>query len=118
MHIYCHFLKNPPKRTLRFIWCGAEEGGLFGSQAYIKRNKALLPQIRLCFNFDMCGTTLGENHISVTGGEALKHFTEQFCREVGRSSVVRVRVQSSDSAVFADHGVPAIAIRQRGLSCA
>lgn len=94
MHIYCHFLKNPPKRTLRFIWCGAEEGGLFGSQAYIKRNKALLPQIRLCFNFDMCGTTLGENHISVTGGEALKHFTEQFCREVGRSSVVRVRVQS------------------------
>ena len=110
MHIYCHFLKNPPKRTLRFIWCGAEEGGLFGSQAYIKRNKALPPQIRLCFNFDMCGTTLGENHISVTGGEALKHFTEQFCREVGRSSVVRVRVQSSDSAVFADHGVPAIAI--------
>ena len=110
MHIYRHFLKNPPKRTLRFIWCGAEEGGLFGSQAYIERNKALMPQIRLCFNFDMCGTTLGENHISVTGGEALKHFTEQFCREVGRSSVVRVRVQSSDSAVFADHGVPAIAI--------
>ncbi len=110
MHIYRHFLQNPPKRTLRFIWCGAEEGGLFGSQAYIERNKALMPQIRLCFNFDMCGTTLGENHISVTGGEALKHFTEQFCREVGRSSVVRARVQSSDSAVFADHGVPAIAI--------
>lgn len=110
MHIYRHFLQNPPKRTLRFIWCGAEEGGLFGSQAYIERNKALLPQICLCFNFDMCGTTLGENHISVTGSEALKHFAEQFCREVGRSSVVRVRVQSSDSAVFADHGVPAIAI--------
>ncbi len=68
MHIYRHFLQNPPKRTLRFIWCGAEEGGLFGSQAYIERNKALMPQIRLCFNFDMCGTTLGENHISVTGG--------------------------------------------------
>ena len=110
MHIYRHFLKNPPRRTLRFVWCGAEEGGLFGSQAYVQCNKELLPQIRLCFNFDMCGTVLGENHISVTGGDELKHLAEQFCREDGRSSVVRARVQSSDSAVFADQGIPAIAI--------
>ena len=25
MYIYRHFLENPPRRTMRFIWCGSEE---------------------------------------------------------------------------------------------
>ena len=34
LQIYDYFKKNNPARTLRFIWCGAEEMGLLGSKAY------------------------------------------------------------------------------------
>ena len=110
MYIYKYFLKNPPKRTMRFIWCGSEEQGLYGSKAYVEQHEDLLDEIKFCFNFDMCGTVLGPNNIKVTGGDDLKYLTEQFCREVGFSAEIRVGVHSSDSAPFADRGIPAVGI--------
>lgn len=117
MYLYDYFLKNPPRRTLRFIWCGSEEQGLYGSKAYIEQNEALLGEIKFCFNFDMCGTVLGPNNIKVTGGDDLLHMTQQICRELGYSSVVERRVHSSDSAPFADRGIPAVGI-SRGTKTA
>ena len=70
--IYRHFAANPPRRTMRFIWCGGEEQGLLGSKAYIAQNEKLLKEIGFCFNFDMCGTTLGTNVIFVTGEKELE----------------------------------------------
>lgn len=110
MYIYRYFLANPPKRTMRFIWCGSEEQGLYGSKAYVEQKAELLDEIKMCFNFDMCGTILGPNNIKVTGGEDLKNFVEQFCREVGYSAEIRMGVHSSDSAPFADNGIPGIGI--------
>ena len=110
MYIYRHFLKNPPRRTMRFVWCGSEEMGLLGSKAYVAQNEALIPEIKFCFNFDMCGTILGPNHIVVTGGDDLKHFIEQFCREQGYSAEFDVNVHSSDSAPFCDRGIPALGL--------
>ena len=34
-----HFIANPPKRTVKFIWCGSEEIGLCGSKAYCEKHK-------------------------------------------------------------------------------
>ncbi len=110
LYIYRHFLAHPAKRTLRFIWCGAEEIGLCGSKAYIQQQKEAMKEIRFCFNFDMCGTILGQNLALVTGGENLKTFVEQFCREQGYSASIRVCVHSSDSAPFADQGIPAVGL--------
>ncbi len=110
MSVYHHFLMNPPKRTMRFIWCGSEEQGLLGSKAYVAQHEELLPQIKFCFNFDMCGTVLGPNHIFVTGSEALKTYAEQYCKEVGHSADIIVTVHSSDSAPFCDKGIPALGI--------
>ncbi len=110
MTIYHHFLKNPPKRTMRFIWCGSEEQGLLGSKAYVAKHEDLLPSIKFCFNFDMCGTVLGPNQIFVTGSESLKNYTEQLCKEVGHFADISVLVHSSDSAPFCDKGIPAIGI--------
>lgn len=108
--IYRHFLAHPARRTLRFVWCGSEEQGLLGSKAYIAQNEALIDKIKFCFNFDMCGTILGPNHIVVTGGDDLKHFIEQYCHEVGYSTDYDVSVHSSDSAPFCDRGIPALGL--------
>ena len=108
--IYRYFVSHPARRTLRFVWCGSEEQGLLGSKAYIAQQEALIDQIKFCFNFDMCGTILGPNHIVVTGGDDLKHFIEQFCREQGYSAEFDVNVHSSDSAPFCDRGIPALGL--------
>ncbi|MBQ3221976.1 MAG: Zn-dependent exopeptidase M28 [Clostridia bacterium] len=110
MGLYKYFLENPPKRTLRFIWCGSEEQGLLGSKAYIEQHEDLMPSIKFCFNFDMCGTILGPNNIGITGDKTLEDFVELFLRETGYSASTRAGVHSSDSAPFADRGVPAIGL--------
>lgn len=111
MYIYQHFLKNPPKRTLRFVWCGSEEQGLFGSKAYVEQHPDLVAnEIKMCYNFDMCGTVLGPNNVFVTGGEDLKNFAQQYLREIGMSANLRHGVHSSDSSPFADKGVPSLGL--------
>ncbi len=113
MALYRHFVKHPPRRTMRFIWCGSEEQGLLGSKAWIEQHGELMPEVKFCFNFDMCGTVLGPNEIYVTGGDDLLHFAQQYAREVGWPANFVQKVHSSDSAPFADNGVPALGITRR-----
>ncbi len=110
MGIYQYFLQNPPKRTMRFVWCGSEEQGLLGSKAYVAQKAELLDSIKFCFNFDMCGTILGPDMAFVTGPKELETFVDQFCREAGAAMDVRIGVHSSDSAPFADKGIPGIGL--------
>jgi len=110
MWLYKHFLENPPRRSLRFIWCGSEEQGLLGARAFIARREDEVKNIKFCFNFDMCGTVLGTNKLFVTGREDLLNFASQYCRELGFSAEITKTVHSSDSAPFADLGIPAIGI--------
>ncbi|MBQ9951493.1 MAG: Zn-dependent exopeptidase M28 [Clostridia bacterium] len=111
MGLYLYFLENAPKRTLRFVWCGSEEQGLLGSKAYIEQHEELVNNsIKFCFNFDMCGTLLGPNNVFVTGSKELEDFADLFCREVGYSATFRNGVHSSDSAPFADKGIPGIGL--------
>lgn len=108
--IYRHFVADPPKRTLRFLWCGSEEKGLLGSKAYIEQNESLLERIKFCFNFDMCGTTLGANRIMITGNKELEIFVDQYCKLAGYSARIKQGVHSSDSAPFCDKGIPALGL--------
>lgn len=117
LYLYQYFLKHPAKRTLRFIWCGSEEQGLLGSKAYVAQNPDLVERIKFCFNFDMCGTILGSNLIFITGGDDLKNYAEQYCKEIGWSTAFRTCVHSSDSAPFCDKGIPALGL-SRGTKTA
>lgn len=110
MGLYLYFKEHAPKRTLRFVWCGSEEQGLLGAKAYIAQHEDLMPQIRFCFNFDMCGTILGPNSIFVTGSKELLDFAALFCKEKGYSADLKPIVHSSDSAPFADRGIPALGL--------
>lgn len=110
MYLYQHFLKNPTKRTMRFVWCGSEEQGLYGSHAYVDQHPELMDEIKMNFNFDMNGTILGQNQIFLTGGDDLKHYVEQMASEYGYDATYRVGCASSDSAPFARKGIPSIGI--------
>lgn len=108
MALYRHFLKNPPRRTMRFIWCGSEEQGLLGSKAYTARNAALMSSCRLCFNYDLCGSVLGENAIDLVGPEELETLVKDLCDQAGFPAYVGFYVDGSDSAHFAHHGIPVV----------
>lgn len=115
--IFRHFAAHPTRRTLRFLWCGSEELGLLGSKAYVEQKKELLEKIVFCFNFDMCGTALGANKISVTGEKELQTFVEQYCKMTGYSAEIGVGVHSSDSAPFCDNEIPALGLsRETGTA--
>ncbi len=115
--IFRHFVKNPARRTLRFVWCGSEELGLLGSKAYVEQLGDELEKVGFCFNFDMCGTALGANNIVVTGEKELQTFVEQYCKIAGYSVGIKSTVHSSDSAPFCDKEIPALGL-SRGTSTA
>ena len=106
--IYRHYLAHPPKRTMRFIWCGSEEQGLLGSKAYVSAHLEQLQSARLCYNLDSCGTVLGENNIDIAGPEELLNLTEKLCKEYKFPTSIDIYPDSSDSANFADCGIPAV----------
>ncbi len=103
-----YYKANPPKRTVRFIWCGSEERGLLGSKAYVAAHEEELKNIVLCINVDMTGPLLGRDEAKVTGEEAICHALTYFYKEIGYPMNVKQDIYSSDSIPFADKGIPGI----------
>ena len=108
-----YYKENPPKRTVRFIFCGSEERGLLGSKAYIAAHENELDQIKLCINVDMTGPILGRDNAIVTGEEAVCHIIEFLYKEIGYPMNVVQDIYSSDSIPFADKGIPGINFLRR-----
>ncbi len=102
-----HFVKNPHRYGLRFIWCGSEERGLLGSKAYCENEEALKNCV-LNINLDMIGCIMGKFIYCVTGEEKLCHYISYLGSELGFGIEGRQDVYSSDSTPFADKGVPAV----------
>ena len=100
--------KAPLRYGLRFIFCGSEEIGLFGSKAYTAAHEEELAKIALNINLDMIGTYMGRFIACVSAEEKLLHFIEYYCALRGWGLQGRQDVYSSDSTPFADHGVPAL----------
>ena len=108
-----HYTENPPKRTVRFIWCGSEERGLLGSKDYVAKHEAELDAIRLCINIDMAGPILGKDAAVITGEESLCHAISFLYKELGHSMSVEQNTYSSDSIPFADKGIPGVNFMRR-----
>ena len=109
LQIYEYFMQNKPKRTLKFIWCGAEEMGLLGSKEYVKSHEEEVKNnILLNINFDMVGATLGHDIACVTGDNSIVNYLKFMYKEEGFPLHVYQDVYSSDSTPFADAGIPAI----------
>ena len=108
LQLYEYYMRNKPKRTLRFIWCGSEEMGLLGSKAYVSNHENELEKIVLNINIDMVAVTLGYDIACVTGDVSIIHNIEYTSKELGFPIHVYQGVYSSDSTPFADKGIPSI----------
>ena len=103
-----HFIKNPHRYGLRFIWCGSEERGLLGSKAYCRDHEEELKKVALNINLDMIGCIMGRFIACATAEEKLIHYIDYMACELGFGIKTRCGVYSSDSTPFADKGVPAV----------
>lgn len=116
LELYRYFKENPPKRTVRFIWCGSEERGLLGSKAYAYGlEKEELEKIVLCVNTDVAGPVLGRDSVCVIGDMEAVNMISSFTKEIGFSANVRQSIYSSDCIPFADLGIPAINFMRFGV---
>ena len=107
-----YFRQNPPRRTVRAVLFGSEETGLRGSRAYLEAHPQEQDALLGMINLDVGGNILGSELAFVTATESAEAYLRAICREAGYPLSVSGRVMSSDSAVFADYGIPAIGLGQ------
>lgn len=110
-----YFSTHKPKHTLVFVWCGSEERGLLGSQAFCKKHKKALKDYALNINIDMMGSHMGEFDTRVSAEEKLTHYIEYFSSEKGFANKVTEGAYPSDSTSFADAGVPALSFARNTM---
>ena len=116
MEMLRHYLENPPKRTVRFVWFGSEERGLLGSKYFVANHEEDLKKMVLLINVDMAGPIIGSDRAYVTADMSLKHMVDYLASEVGHPIISVQDVYSSDSTPFAEKGVPAISFARFGAA--
>ena len=107
MELMHHFKEVGTRRTLKFIWCGAEEIGLVGSREYCKAHEAELKDYIFNINFDMTGVTIGFEKCCVSASEDTLHAIEYTAKLNNYPVKAELGTYSSDSTSFATAGVPA-----------
>lgn len=114
MEMYRHYLLNPPKRTVRFIWCGCEERGLLGSMAYVEQHADELKNVKFVINADVGACVLGCDSIHVTADESVVHALDFIAKSKGYAIDPKQSIYSSDHIPFVDKGIPAISFVRSG----
>ena len=109
-----YFKKNPPHRTLIFVWCGSEELGLLGSQNYVKRHRAGLRNVQFVLNVDVAGIIMGENGATVCGSPEISKFVKKLAERKNMIFSVHHAAYSSDNIYFNDRGIPSVSLHRRG----
>lgn len=112
----CHYFKeHQPRRSMEFIWFGAEEKGLVGSRSYVTTHEEELTHHVFNMNVDLAGQLVGGTVIGVTGDLAICHMLEYMAHEIGMGMTTKHQVWSSDSNNFAAKGVPAMTLNRDGF---
>lgn len=108
MQLLSYYSQHKPDRTLKFIFCGAEEMGLLGSKAYVEKHADQLDKYCLNINVDMVAVTIGYDIACATSGMDLVNYINYEGKINGFAIMAKQGVYSSDSTPFADKGVPAV----------
>ena len=107
MELMHYFKEHGTRRTMKFVWCGAEEIGLVGSREYCKAHEAELKDVIFNINFDMTGVTIGYEHCCVSASEDTLHAIEYMAKLNNYPVKTELGTYPSDSTSFAAAGVPA-----------
>ncbi len=103
------------RRTLKFVFCGAEEMGLLGSKAFSSEHIAELDRTDLVINLDIGGDPFTNIFIKATGSPELATFARSMCYAHGFGASIKEDIYSSDNMPFAKHGVPSLSIARGGV---
>lgn len=114
MELCRYFKEHQPRRTMEFVWFGAEEKGLVGSRAYVVKHEAELEKHQFNMNVDLAGQLVGGTVVGVTGDPAICHMIEYMAHEVGLGMTTKNQIWGSDSNSFAWKGVPAMTLNRDG----
>lgn len=115
MEICRYFKEHQPRRTMEFVWFGAEEKGLLGSKDYVKVHEEELSKHRFNMNVDLAGQLVGGNVIGVTGDSSICAMLTYLAREIGIGMTTKNQIWGSDSNTFAWKGIPAITLNRDGF---
>ena len=83
MELCRYFKEHRPRRTMEFVWFGAEEKGLLGSQNYIKIHENELSAHRFNMNVDLAGQLVGGTVAGVTGDASVCSILTYMAHEIG-----------------------------------
>jgi len=108
MEIMHHFVKNPPKRTLKFVWCGSEEVGVRGSYEYCMAHEAEIEKYLFNINVDMTGVLIGYEKAVCSCDETVAKYIDFISRVEGYAIETAVDMYPSDCMEFNKVGIPAI----------
>lgn len=112
----CRYFKNhQPRRTLEFVWFGAEEKGLLGSREYVRAHEAELSSHLFNMNVDLAGQLVGGNVAGVTGDPSICQIITSIAQEAGLGISTKNQVWGSDSNTFAWKGIPAMTLNRDGF---
>lgn len=112
----CRYLKeHQPRRTVEFVWLGAEEKGLLGSRHYIKMHEHELGKHRFNMNVDLAGQLVGGNVIGVTADPSVCSMLTYLAAETGIGMTTKNQIWGSDSNTFAWKGIPAMTLNRDGF---
>lgn len=112
----CRYLNaHQPRRTVEFVWFGAEEKGLLGSRSYIKAHQQELSCHRFNMNVDLAGQLVGGNVIGVTGDSSICAMLTYLARETGIGMTTKNQIWGSDSNTFAWKGIPSMTLNRDGF---
>lgn len=102
-----YFKERGTRRTMKFVWCGAEEIGLVGSREYCKAHESELEKYIFNINFDMTGVTIGSEKCCCSTSEDTMHAIVYEAKLNNYPLSAELGTYSSDSTSFASAGVPA-----------
>lgn len=112
----CRYLKeHQPRRTVEFVWFGAEEKGLLGSRHYIKMHEYELGKHRFNMNVDLAGQLVGGNVLGVTADPSVCSMLTYLAAETGIGMTTKNQIWGSDSNTFAWKGIPAMTLNRDGF---
>ncbi|MCD7818563.1 MAG: M28 family metallopeptidase [Lachnospiraceae bacterium] len=115
MELCRYFSVYRPRRTMEFIWFGAEEKGLLGSRAYVKEHADELPRHRFNMNVDLAGQAIGGTVLGVTGSGEVERVLRPLLTAERLGCSFKNEIWSSDSNTFAWKGIPAMTMNRDGF---